>query len=218
MKLSDLIGHDGQFDARFAALDLSGVASDSRKVKPGHLFVAVPGTKADGLSLRAAGARGGRGGDHGGRRAETASRRHRVRARRQRAARARARGGALPSAPAGNDRGGDRHQRQDLGRGVHAADLGRARPRGGEHRHHRSRDAEAGGLRLAHHARSDRACAHARPAGRGRHHASRDGGVFARARSASHRRRAGDGRRASPTCRATTWTITRPSRPISTRS
>ena len=51
MKLSDLIGHDGQFDARFAALDLSGIASDSRKVKPGHLFVAVPGTKADGLSF-----------------------------------------------------------------------------------------------------------------------------------------------------------------------
>jgi UDP-N-acetylmuramoyl-L-alanyl-D-glutamate--2,6-diaminopimelate ligase len=51
VKLSDLIGHDGQFDARFAALDLSGVASDSRKVKPGHLFVAVPGTKADGLSF-----------------------------------------------------------------------------------------------------------------------------------------------------------------------
>ena len=51
MKLSDLIGPDGQFDARFAALDLSGIASDSRKVKPGHLFVAVPGTKADGLSF-----------------------------------------------------------------------------------------------------------------------------------------------------------------------
>jgi UDP-N-acetylmuramoyl-L-alanyl-D-glutamate--2,6-diaminopimelate ligase len=51
VKLSDLIGHDGQFDARFAALDLSGIASDSRKVKPGHLFVAVPGTRADGLAF-----------------------------------------------------------------------------------------------------------------------------------------------------------------------
>jgi UDP-N-acetylmuramoyl-L-alanyl-D-glutamate--2,6-diaminopimelate ligase len=51
VKLSDLIGQDGQFDVRFAALDLNGVASDSRKVKRGHLFVAVPGTKADGLSF-----------------------------------------------------------------------------------------------------------------------------------------------------------------------
>jgi UDP-N-acetylmuramoyl-L-alanyl-D-glutamate--2,6-diaminopimelate ligase len=51
MKLSDLIGQDGQFDARFGALDIVGIASDSRKVKAGYLFVAVPGTKADGLSF-----------------------------------------------------------------------------------------------------------------------------------------------------------------------
>jgi UDP-N-acetylmuramoyl-L-alanyl-D-glutamate--2,6-diaminopimelate ligase len=51
MTLSELIGPDGQFDARFAALDVTGIASDSRKVKPGALFVAVPGTKADGLSF-----------------------------------------------------------------------------------------------------------------------------------------------------------------------
>ena len=51
MKLSDLIGPNGQLDARFAALEISGVASDSRAVKPGTLFVAVPGTKADGLSF-----------------------------------------------------------------------------------------------------------------------------------------------------------------------
>ena len=51
MKLSDIIGQDGQFDARFAARDITGIAADSRKVKPGYLFVAVPGTKADGLSF-----------------------------------------------------------------------------------------------------------------------------------------------------------------------
>ena len=51
MKLSDLIGDDGEFDARFAALDIAGIASDSRKVKRGDLFVAVPGNKADGLSF-----------------------------------------------------------------------------------------------------------------------------------------------------------------------
>src|SRR6185503_10046630 len=51
VKLSDIIGQDGQIDARFAARDITGIAADSRKVKPGHLFVAVPGTKADGLSF-----------------------------------------------------------------------------------------------------------------------------------------------------------------------
>ena len=51
MKLSELIGRDGAFDARFAALDIAGVASDSRKVKRGDLFVAVPGTKTDGLGF-----------------------------------------------------------------------------------------------------------------------------------------------------------------------
>ena len=51
MKLSDIIGQDGQFDVRFAARDITGIAADSRKVKPGHLFVAVPGTKTDGLAF-----------------------------------------------------------------------------------------------------------------------------------------------------------------------
>src|ERR1051325_2220134 len=51
MKLSELIDRDGEFDAHFAALEVTGIASDSRKVKRGDLFVAVPGTKADGLSF-----------------------------------------------------------------------------------------------------------------------------------------------------------------------
>ncbi|MEJ2624688.1 MAG: UDP-N-acetylmuramoyl-L-alanyl-D-glutamate--2,6-diaminopimelate ligase [Pseudolabrys sp.] len=51
MKLVDLPLEHARFDPRFAGLELSGVASDSRKVKPGDLFVAVPGTKSDGLSF-----------------------------------------------------------------------------------------------------------------------------------------------------------------------
>jgi UDP-N-acetylmuramoyl-L-alanyl-D-glutamate--2,6-diaminopimelate ligase len=51
VNLSELIGRDGEFDARFAALEIAGLASDSRKVKPGALFVAVPGAKADGLKF-----------------------------------------------------------------------------------------------------------------------------------------------------------------------
>jgi len=49
MKLSDLLSPDATFDPRFAALEISGVTADSRAVTPGHLFVAIPGTKADGL-------------------------------------------------------------------------------------------------------------------------------------------------------------------------
>jgi UDP-N-acetylmuramoyl-L-alanyl-D-glutamate--2,6-diaminopimelate ligase len=51
MKLRDLLDKDVTLDARFAALEIDGIASDSRKVKPGYLFVAVPGTKADGLAF-----------------------------------------------------------------------------------------------------------------------------------------------------------------------
>src|SRR5258708_5159001 len=54
MKLQDLLGQDrldngAACDAHFAALEIGGITADSRKVRPGDLFVAVPGTKADGL-------------------------------------------------------------------------------------------------------------------------------------------------------------------------
>ncbi|HEY2756381.1 MAG TPA: UDP-N-acetylmuramoyl-L-alanyl-D-glutamate--2,6-diaminopimelate ligase [Pseudolabrys sp.] len=51
MKLADLPLENARFDPRFSGLELSGIAADSRKVKPGDLFVAVPGTKADGLAF-----------------------------------------------------------------------------------------------------------------------------------------------------------------------
>ena len=51
MNLGELIGPDGEFDVRFGAVEIGGIASDSRKVKRGDLFVAVPGTKADGLQF-----------------------------------------------------------------------------------------------------------------------------------------------------------------------
>lgn len=51
MKLRDLLDGDAVFDARFGTCEIEGVASDSRKVKPGTLFVAVPGTRQDGLSF-----------------------------------------------------------------------------------------------------------------------------------------------------------------------
>jgi UDP-N-acetylmuramoyl-L-alanyl-D-glutamate--2,6-diaminopimelate ligase len=51
MKLSDLVAHDAAVEPRFAALDVTGITADSRKVTRGALFVAVPGTRQDGLAF-----------------------------------------------------------------------------------------------------------------------------------------------------------------------
>src|SRR5829696_403088 len=51
MKLKKLLTVDALSDARFDALNVSGITVDSRKVKPGDLFVAVAGTKSDGLGF-----------------------------------------------------------------------------------------------------------------------------------------------------------------------
>jgi UDP-N-acetylmuramoyl-L-alanyl-D-glutamate--2,6-diaminopimelate ligase len=50
MILRDLFP-DAAFDERHGDRVIAGVAVDSRKVKPGDAFVAVPGTKADGLAF-----------------------------------------------------------------------------------------------------------------------------------------------------------------------
>ena len=51
MKLRDLLSEDARCAPRHDALAIAGVTADSRKVKPGYLFVAVPGTKADGAAF-----------------------------------------------------------------------------------------------------------------------------------------------------------------------
>jgi UDP-N-acetylmuramoyl-L-alanyl-D-glutamate--2,6-diaminopimelate ligase len=51
MKLRDLVTDEAVFDPRFAGLAVGGVSADSRTVKPGDLFAAVPGTRADGADF-----------------------------------------------------------------------------------------------------------------------------------------------------------------------
>ncbi len=51
MKLRDLAVDPIELDARSAQCEVSGLSADSRAVKPGDLFVAVPGVKADGLTF-----------------------------------------------------------------------------------------------------------------------------------------------------------------------
>ena len=124
MHLRDLVTEESVFDARFAAREIAGVTADSRSVKRGDLFVAVPGTKADGLAFRAAGARG-RGCRHRGRaRPGIASAGYSLCEGRRCAARACARCRPLLRATAGDDRRRHRHERQDLGCRLHASDLG----------------------------------------------------------------------------------------------
>ena len=51
MKLDDILPDDARCDRRFGAREIAGISADSRAIKPGFLFVAVPGTKADGASF-----------------------------------------------------------------------------------------------------------------------------------------------------------------------
>ncbi|UDF28884.1 UNVERIFIED_ORG: UDP-N-acetylmuramoyl-L-alanyl-D-glutamate--2,6-diaminopimelate ligase [Roseateles sp. XES5] len=51
MKISDLAGPEIELSSAVASLDVSGITSDSRTVKPGDLFVAVSGTKANGSAF-----------------------------------------------------------------------------------------------------------------------------------------------------------------------
>jgi UDP-N-acetylmuramoyl-L-alanyl-D-glutamate--2,6-diaminopimelate ligase len=54
MKLCEILPAGAEFDARYAALDIGGVAADSRTVRPGSLFVAIAGNKTDGNAFIAA--------------------------------------------------------------------------------------------------------------------------------------------------------------------
>ncbi len=51
MNLADLLRNSVALDARAGTVEVAGLAADSRAVKPGFVFVAVPGNKADGLSF-----------------------------------------------------------------------------------------------------------------------------------------------------------------------
>jgi UDP-N-acetylmuramoyl-L-alanyl-D-glutamate--2,6-diaminopimelate ligase len=49
MKLADLLLPDATVNPKFAKLEIRGITADSRRVRPGDVFVAVTGTRDDGL-------------------------------------------------------------------------------------------------------------------------------------------------------------------------
>jgi UDP-N-acetylmuramoyl-L-alanyl-D-glutamate--2,6-diaminopimelate ligase len=49
MKLREILPPDAELDRRHADLEIGAVTADSRAVKPGDIFVAIAGAKADGL-------------------------------------------------------------------------------------------------------------------------------------------------------------------------
>jgi UDP-N-acetylmuramoyl-L-alanyl-D-glutamate--2,6-diaminopimelate ligase len=59
MKLANLLTVDALSDARFASLEVDGITADSRTVKPGDLFVAMAGSKDDGMHFVAPAIAGG---------------------------------------------------------------------------------------------------------------------------------------------------------------
>ncbi len=58
MRLADLLP-DARLDARKGGIDIAGLSADSRKIKPGFLFVAIAGAKADGAYFARAAANAG---------------------------------------------------------------------------------------------------------------------------------------------------------------
>ena len=213
MKLRDLFGDDAAIDPRAEAVVVTGLAVDSRAVKPGDVFFALAGSRTDGarfIDQAIACRRGGnRGRPYPARRPAGAFCRHAESTPGAGACR-----GAILSAAARDHRGRHRHQRQDLGRGLHPADLAGARPCLGQHRHHRAGVAKAHRLRIADDAGSD--CAAPRSSMKSRPMASpiwrsrrRRMGSISTGWTAS-----GSAPAASPTCRAITWTIIPTSRII----
>ena len=217
MLLASLIGADVTAPAGAADIEVSGIAVRQPAGAPRRLFVAIAGSKADGARFIAdAIARGavaivaGEGADVGDAGAVPV-----LRTREPRRALALMAARVL-SAPARDGGRGDRHQRQDVGRRFHAADLRRART---------ARRASLGTIGLVKPdggvygslTTPDPVSLHADAgrARRGGRDARRDRGLLARPRPAPARRRARSRRRPSPTSGATTSTITRRSRPIS---
>ncbi len=194
MQLKSLLGPEVTARSASGATEIAGITADSRQVRPGWLFAAMPGSKADGARFVPEAIAKGAAAILVKEGTQVAAPAGDRRAHRRRAAPGAGHdGGALLPGPARHHRRRHRHQRQDLGRRLRAPDLRPPRPQGRLARHHRPRQARRQRLRRPHHARSRHAAPDAGRAGSRGRHAPRLRGLLARARSAPARRRPAEG-------------------------
>ena len=147
MKLRDLLP-GAAIDARQAAIEIAGVTADSRKVKPGFLFIAIAGAKADGAYFANQAAAAGAVAVAAEQRPDGLSDAVAfVRLNNPRRALALA-AAIFFSAPAENDRRHHRHKRENISCGIHPTDMERAWISGGEYRHRRRGVAQGRAIRL----------------------------------------------------------------------
>ena len=173
--------------------ELTGLSTDSRATRPGHLFAALPGSHAHGAAFipaaLAAGAAAILTDPAGLALAEAAGPARRAgHPARPAAPRARHRRQPLVRRPARGDGRRHRHQRQDLGRLLHPPDLGSPR-RDRRQLRHRRRRGRGLGQAQPHHPRAGHPAPPARRPRRQGRHPRRDGGLLARPRPVPPRRR-----------------------------
>ena len=220
MTLGELMGPEAKLPGPWRKVPIEGLTADSRAVKPGYLFAALPGSRTDGSRYIAEALQRGAAAilvPQGAAQAldgtpvvEDADPRRRL------ALIAARFFGAQPE----DRRRRHRHQRQDLGRGLRAPDLGVDGLSRREPRHRRRRRTAQATQSLAHttpdpvelhRILAELARDRRRPIWRSKRRAM--GSTQYRARWRAARRR-----RPSPTSPATISTITRASRTISTPS
>ncbi len=180
MKLQELAGPEIAVPPGFGEVEITGITADSREARPGWLFAALPGAKADGAQFisdaigKGATAILAKGRDCQRRTASDIART---------APRAGADGSPALSSPARHHRCGDRHQRQDLGGRLHTPDLHPSRTQSCVARYHWPGETQRQRLRRIDDARSSGIAPDAGGSGgRGRHPPGLRG-VLARARS-----------------------------------
>ena len=122
---------------RLGAIEATGVTADSRKVKPGVLFVAIAGAKADGAHFAKQAINAGAAAVAAEQRpAELSDAVAFICVKNSRRC-ARSRGVKNFFTPTGNNRRRHWHERENISRGIHPADMECARVSGGKHRYDR---------------------------------------------------------------------------------
>ena len=158
--LSRLLADDAALPRGAKDAAISGLTADSRQVKPGYLFAALPGTKVDGAKFIPQAIAAGAAAVIAGASALVPKASPDSDQVGKSASAFRARRGALCRRSARHRRRRHRYQRQDLGRGFRAPDLAVDGLSCGQHRYRRHRRTVGRRISRAYDARSGEAAPH----------------------------------------------------------